>query len=142
MCLITTKNIPEIAQEDIVCYKFYVVHKVKDDINSSSHDKDEYLSPYWDMRAPNINEVANTELDKAYLCDSNTSNLNYFVRKGFHSYKYLDDLIEELYFWQPCDAKIFKCIIPKGTKYYEGEFDDSTSYCSESIILKEIVDVE
>ena len=33
MCLITTKDIPEIAQEDIVCYKFYVLHKVKDDIN-------------------------------------------------------------------------------------------------------------
>ena len=43
MCLITTKDIPEIAQEDIVCYKFYVLHKVKDDINLPSYDKDGYL---------------------------------------------------------------------------------------------------
>ena len=141
MCLITTKNIPEIAQEDIVCYKFYVLHKVKDDINSP-YDKDKYLSPYRGVPAPNINEVANTELDKAYLCDSNTSNLKYFVMKGFHSYKYLDDLIKELSFWLSYDTMIFKCIIPKGTKYYEGTFDGSSSYCSESIILKEAIDVE
>lgn len=142
MCLITTKNIPEIAQEDIVCYKFYILHIAKDDINSSSHDKDGYLSPYWGMRAPNMNEVVNTVLDRVYLHKCGGNNSTYMINRGFHSFKYIDDLTKELYFWQPCDAKIFKCIIPKGTKYYEGEFDDSPSYCSESIILKEIVDVE
>ena len=67
MCLITTKDIPEIAQEDIVCYKFYVLHKVKDDINLPSYDKDGYLSPYQGMPAPTINKVTNTLLDRAYL---------------------------------------------------------------------------
>ena len=136
MCLITTKNIPEIAQEDIVCYKFYVLHKVKDDINSSSYNKDGLSSPYRGVPAPNINEVANTELGKVHLYDSN------IVMKGFHSYKYLEDLIKELYFWQSYNIMIFKCIIPKGAKYYEGTFGESPSYCSESIILKETVDVE
>lgn len=124
MCLITTKNIPEIAQEDIVCYKFYKLRENK------------LFSPYQDVLAPNINEVANTELGKVHLYDSN------IVMKGFHSYKYLDDLIRELYFWQSYDITIFKCIIPKGAKYYEGKFGESPSYCSESIILKEIIDVE
>ena len=136
MCLITTKNIPEIAQEDIVCYKFYILHIAKDDINFTSYNKGELRSPYRGMLAPNIDEVANTELGKVHLYDSN------IVMKGFHSYKYLDDLIRELYFWQSYDITIFKCIIPKGAKYYEGKFDESPSYCSESIILKETIDVE
>ena len=33
-------------------------------------------------------------------------------------------------------------VIPKGTKYYEGKFAGESSYCSESIILKETIDVE
>ena len=139
MCLITTKNIPEIAQEDIVCYKFYVLHKVKDDINLPSYDKDGYLSPYQGMPAPTINKVTNTLLDRAYLSKYTAV---YMVGRGFHSFKYLDDLIKELDFWQSFDIKIFKCIIPKETKYYEGKFGDFPSYCSESIILKEIIDVE
>ena len=139
MCLITTKNIPEIAQEDIICYKFYVLHKVKDDINLPSYDKDGYLSPYQGMPAPTINEVTNTLLDRAYLSKYTAV---YMVGRGFHSFKYLDDLIHELDFWLSSDIKIFKCIIPKGTKYYEGKFGDFPSYCSESIILKETIDVE
>ena len=139
MCLITTKNIPEIAQEDIICYKFYVLHKVKDDINLPSYDKDGYLSPYQGMPAPAINEVTNTLLDRAYLSKYTAV---YMVGRGFHSFKYLDDLINELDFWQSSDIEIFKCIIPKGTKYYEGTFDGRPSYCSESIILKETIDVE
>lgn len=47
----------------------------------------------------------------------------------------------KLDFWPSFDIKIFKCIIPKGTKYYEGKFGDFPSYCSESIILKEAIDV-
>ena len=139
MCLITTKDIPEIAQEDIVCYKFYVLHKVKDDINLPSYDKDGYLSPYQGMPAPIINEVTNTLLDRAYLSKYTAV---YMVGRGFHSFKYLDDLIEELDFWLSFDIKIFKCIIPKGTKYYEGKYGDFHSYCSESIILKEAIDIE
>ena len=127
MCLITTKNIPEIAQEDIVCYKIYILIG------------DELLSPYQGSPAPTINKVTNTLLDRAYLSNYRAA---YMISKGFHSFKYLDDLIEELDFWLSFDIKIIKCIIPKGTKYYEGKFGDFPSYCSESIILKETIDVE
>ena len=127
MCLITTKDIPEIAQEDIVCYKIYILIE------------DELLSPYQGSPAPAINKVTNTLLDRAYLSKYTAV---YMVGRGFHSFKYLDDLIEELDFWLSFDIKIFKCIIPKGTKYYEGKFGDFPSYCSESIILKEAIDIE
>ena len=130
MCLITTKNIPEIAQEDIVCYKFYKLRENK------------LFSPYKEVLAPNINEVANTVLDRVYLYEYGGNNPTYMITRGFHSFKYLDDLIKELDFWLSYDTMIFKCIIPKGTKYYEGTFDGSSSYCSESIILKETIDVK
>ena len=126
MCLITTKNIPEIAQEDIVCYKIYILIE------------DELLSPYQGSPAPAINKVTNTLLDRAYLSNYRGA---YMISKGFHSFKYLDDLIKELDFWQSYDIKIFKCIIPKGTKYYEGKFNNSPSYCSESIKLIELIEV-
>ena len=128
MCLITTKNIPEIAQEDIVCYKFYKLC-----------DNDELFSPYQGSHAPAINKVTNTLLDRAYLSNYRAT---YMISRGFHSFKYLDDLINELDFWQSFDIKIFRCIIPKGTKYYEGKFGDFPSYCSQSIILKETINIE
>ena len=37
-------------------------------------------------------------------------------------------------------ATVFRCIIPKGTKYYKGLYGMRIpSYCSESIIIKESV---
>lgn len=134
MCLITTKNIPEIAQEDIVCYKLY---KLRDN---------KLLSPYREVVAPNINEVTNTVLDRACVFSYKGNHVNYSVSRGFHSYKNISNSKEELRFWihflAYSNVRIFKCIIPKGTKYYEGKFGDFPSYCSESIILKETIDVE
>lgn len=134
MCLITTKDIPEIAQEDIVCYKLY---KLRDN---------KLLSPYREVVAPNINEVTNTVLDRACVFSYKGNHVNYSVSRGFHSYKNISNSKEELRFWihflAYSNVRIFKCIIPKGTKYYEGKFGDFPSYCSESIILKETIDVE
>ena len=128
MCLLFAK-IKE-TTEDIICYKVYISFDNK------------LRSPYMRFPAPNMNEVANTVLDRGYLGRAKDNNLAYMVNRGFHSFKYIDDLTKELYFWQSSDVKIFKCIIPKGTKYYEGKFDESSSYCSESIILKETIDIE
>ena len=134
MCLITTKDIPEIAQEDIVCYTLY---KLRDN---------KLLSPYREVVAPNINEVTNTVLDRACVFSYKGNHVNYSVSRGFHSYKNISNSKEELRFWihflAYSNVRIFKCIIPKGTKYYEGKFGDFPSYCSESIILKETIDVE
>ena len=66
----------------------------------------------------------------------------YLVNLGFHSFKCFNDLVEETHFHSASTIKIFKCIIPKGSKYYEGVYCEYPSYCSESIILKEIIDVK
>ena len=83
MCLITTKDIPEIAQEDIVCYKLY---KLRDN---------KLLSPYREVVAPNINEVTNTVLDRACIFSYKGNHVNYSVSRGFHSYKNISNSKEE-----------------------------------------------
>ena len=35
------------------------------------------------------------------------------------------------------ETYIYKCMIPEDTKYYEGRFNCTPSYCSESIIIEE-----
>lgn len=140
MCLITTKNIPEIAQEDIVCYKYYIVEK-KD-------GKEKLISPYRRVSAPNLNEAVNTKLDKIFSptgFDINDS-AYYKIQKGFHSFKYFKHVIQDIETWEDIrtrieypNYKVFKCIIPKGTKYYEGMFNEAFSYCSKSIKLIELV---
>jgi hypothetical protein len=66
------------------------------------------------------------------------SEINYFMRKveeGLHSYR---DLA-----WAKMserkDAVYVKCIIPKGSYYYEGSFCDYPSYASDTLKYVEIV---
>ena len=133
MCLYTKQTEPEIAEEDIICYKFYVRY-------------DETLfSPYQESRAPEIGIITNTELEKSYRPRDNGSyihNLLGFKRvdKGFHSFKTLEEAEREVNdCWNNLDLVIFKCIIPRGSSYYKGIFGDRyESYCSNSIKLIEI----
>ena len=129
MCLITTKSIPEIAQENVICYKFYKLMENK------------LFSPYQGVLAPNINEVVNTVLGRAYLHRYRGKSPIYSINRGFHSFKYFEELIGELHFWKCSDIRIFKCIIPQGTKYYKGKFHNFPSYCSESIKLIKLIRV-
>ena len=58
---------------------------------------------------------------------------SYAVYEGLHSFKTLDyDQIDE-------DDIIVKCIIPKGSKYYVGEFDGTVSFASNKIKYVEII---
>ena len=64
-----------------------------------------------------------------------------FIFVGFHSFKNLQDALKEivdLKFDDNFDEEeydVLHCIIPKGTKYYEGLFDRKECYCSEQIKL-------
>ena len=140
MCLATKTDTPSIAQKDIVCYKFYILRKVY-----PPHEDAVLLSPYQDSPAPIINEVTNTLLGGAEYAEVFLNCITismYLVNLGFHSFKCFNDLVEETHFHSASTIKIFKCIIPKGSKYYEGVYCEYPSYCSESIILKEIIDVK
>lgn len=64
-----------------------------------------------------------------------------YIFIGFHSFKNMQDALKEtvdLKFDDSFDKKeynVLHCIIPKGTRYYEGTFDKKECYCSEKIKL-------
>lgn len=122
MCLIANSNIPYVAEQDIICYKLYILFN------------DKYVSPFQKCDMPNINELVTTELQKPG---------ELFIEKGFHSFAYLEDAeninewLESIYH-KSCIAK---CIIPKGSRFYAGKFDYAEySYCSESIKIEKIIE--
>ena len=69
MCLYTKQTEPEIAEKDIICYKFYMIYNYG-----------VLFSPYQGFRAPEIGVVTNTELGKPYKPEeSNFYIHNFFV---------------------------------------------------------------
>ena len=121
MCLVDAK-IKEIT-EDIVCYKVYVSFEGK------------LVSPYMRSPIPNMNEITKTHLGEPYGIEN-------YVEEGFHSFATLEDAVNEKEnILRHCHKVIVKCVIPKDSKCYVGTFGRRISYCSESIILKEVVNV-
>ena len=121
MCLYTKQTEPEIAEQDIECYKVYV----------KSYG-DRWFSPYQECPMPIMNGLVTTELQ---------SPCNLRVDLGFHSFSYFSDaeIVAEWFARRKKSSCVVKCIIPKGTEYYLGKFGFDEAYCSESIILKEII---
>lgn len=133
MCLFIDKKIHgpfrriKKAKEDIVCYKILRVHCGH---LFTPYTADEIPSQIYQEEVPMVGDPLKSRR---------------FFRRIFHS-----DLIEEGYIhtfrvW-PCarnaaelfakegiKVRIFKCIIPKGTYYYQGTERD---YASEQIIYK------
>ena len=122
MCLISNFDHPSVADRDLTCYKIYML------INKWSK------SPYQKADMPKIGELTTTLLQKPG---------SFIIEKGFHSFVSLLDAISEarlittIYGYE---TYIFKCMIPEDTKYYEGRFNCTPSYCSESIIIEESAD--
>ena len=117
MCL---KNAElKIAEHHILCYKVHVV-----DGN--------LLSPYRRERAPEEGIIATTRL-------GTIKSPNNVVYEGFHSFCNLSDAVDESFIWEDDTTVIVKCTIPKLSRYYKGTFGARISYCSECIILNNII---
>lgn len=122
MCLRTKQRKPQIATEDIICYK--IIHK---DMTSLFHKEFKW------------------ELGKVYHTEMTTTLSSFFmnimVEQGFHSYSTLKATREGYYSSsEPCIA--VKCIIPKGSEYYTGSHGIRDGYTSERIILNEIISLK
>ena len=71
------------------------------------------------------------EVGKTY--DSKLIKKDEYIHEGLHSFKNLDDA--KNYY-----SKIYaECIIPKGSKYYEGEFIDYAAYASDKLTYVKIL---
>ena len=132
MCLYVNYKTPSIAEIDITCYKVYMFY-----------NNQEYISPYRKAKMPPMDTLTITELDE-----------NNPVNKGFHSFMSVSDAKNDAFMlsvmYGGTRATVFRCIIPKGTKYYEGHTTFSSSkgindgfeyiqvpcYCSEALIVK------
>jgi len=125
MCLTVKKrSCIQTAKKDIIAYKVLL---------SNGHN--EIISPYENFKY---------KLSKLYrLNDSLSKECDNSIEKGYHSFVTNKGVKKELKFWYTLsctddfNAKVFKCIIPKGSKYYVGTYDDNKSYCSDQIIILE-----
>lgn len=57
---------------------------------------------------------------------------DWIVDEGYHSYKHLSDAENQVYHGSALTIGVF--VIPIGTKYIEGSFDNNPSYVSEELI--------
>ena len=131
MCLITKQLHPKIADNDIICYK--VLLKTK------TGERTSYVSPiqHWfyfkDEPDPNYVFVPdksywllekNEDIKPSYVDNLGIVNpypVNYELYSGyFHMYKNKEDAEKFMTVYRVLSLSIFECVIPKGSKYYEG----------------------
>ena len=111
MCLISKWRFAEKASHDIVCYK--VLYKRGNN----------YYTPFMDTIA-DINRILKAK-GSSFSFNSKEKGKGYI-----HTYASLHDA--KRYIGIDCKSPIiFKCIIPKGTKYHISR--DSTQFCSKKI---------
>ena len=120
MCLQTDSNIPKIANEDITCYKVLRI------------TKEGQLTSYY-------HPTMKWEIGKEYE-EPDSVDCKYLEVNGgvFHSYKKLldaqwENMMSVVYNYDD-RVGVFMCIIPKGTRYYEGwTLDEEASYASKRL---------
>lgn len=93
MCLVTSQSKPLIAKEDIVVYKCLFKQETT------------LLSPYmeFEYKLRTLYEVSLGVI----ICNDTT-----VVREGFHAYYTKKHALHK---WT---NEVYKCIVPKGSKYY------------------------
>lgn len=113
MCLFKKSRIPKIAIKDIVVYKVLNVYK---------HDGKKYYETYVRDFPVNLNET----VKGVFRIDSFLISLfSDIIEDGYiHSYTNLKRAKSECIIKNRC---VVKCIIPKGTLYWEGYEDELAS---------------
>lgn len=111
MCLATNQTEPLVAKKDITCYKVVYPAKAGDGVFHSEFRNFEYSlgTRYAEKEFPGTVAV-------------------HAVHKGFHSYR----TIEVARIRESAPLVLLKCVIPKGSRYYESYTRDQ--YCSDTLI--------
>ena len=131
MCLYLKSSKVRIAKEDIICYKFLV------------KEVGSYFTPYQSS----LIEVGKLIEDTESLMIEKTSkrDFNFILYGGmFHTFKDIEAARKDVRWFANNMSRvneyvIFKCIIPKGTEYYEGTFEAYKCYASKKLIISEVV---
>jgi hypothetical protein len=147
MCLYSKKKLPKVSKQDVVCYKVlkkvyvedYMVSEIRTPYENSPIG-DSTISGIIEFRATGKKRVSDlsTEL-YGYKCE---------VSGGYiHTCKTQKDakcIVQHLrWFLFDPDILVYKCVIPAGTRYFEGATSpdkaNTRGYASEQIrFVKEI----
>ncbi len=134
MCLTTTKNCFRYARKDIECYKVIIEGQYN------------FMTPYTKSIIPFsvINGLAPfTAKGRAYTV---TENGMRNISIGYiHTYETLECALDECRTWMYSTCSddqltIFRCTIPKGTRYAKGYFKKYEGYASKQIIFHEKIE--
>lgn len=115
---------PKIAQKDIVVFKIYLQY------NDNNVVESPFQCKVYNLDAP-FPEVS--------LLAFEVSDRSASVHEGYHSLKTLEEVGKaqsEYSVLKKHSAKIFQCIIPKGSEYYEGRWDWTLGYVSNNLIVQ------
>lgn len=114
MCLkLSEKRLPSVAEHDIICYK--VLHRKPAYCSF-------YETPYAKMLVSN--KIISGEKNLKPWPEIRITGSMQEISQGFiHTYANLDDAKHQQKWLNQTGRTydIFKCIIPKGTKFYDGE---------------------
>lgn len=118
MCLVTNTPIPTILDKDLVVYKIFY------------EENGDIYSPYMDMRY----DIGELYYDEEIEVNSSVNKL-YTVEKAYHSC-----LTRNKARWyiniNNIEHRIYKCIIPKGSKVFFGTKLSYEEIASDTIIVK------
>lgn len=141
MCLITYMKHPQVAQQDIVCWKILREEQF-------SHKENLVVTVYRDFAVTLDKEITphgSPDVRETRMFDNGEQVQCFAVNGGFfHSFvSYQDAVVEAdemLYIRRNFSSKtkliLAECIIPKGTEYYRGTFDGIQSYASRKLFIK------
>ena len=147
MCLITKTRTPKRAKKDIICYKVLRTYTYSD-------GTEEIDTPYQFATIPKdvINgekpfiaktDEGDTVTEKRFeRCAGYYDSFSAVNGCAIHTFATKIDAQAEVgslktYFGAKCI--IYKCIIPKDTLYYEGDFEGKKSFASHKIVFKKKV---
>lgn len=126
MCLDIKKTAKiKTAKEDIICYKYLI-------------KRDDYLTTPFRYAEIKIGETYESTLER---CEYSSE--LHVVEEGLHSFANLEDCDKRV-----CDCEddadyeyhsLAKCVIPKGSTYYEGVYGRLKAYASDKIQYLEIL---
>lgn len=126
---------PKIANKDIICYKIMQMHKPYNRLHSLYQD-----FPYDRGKKYTLKLSKRDTTDKNACFTTNDSFVQ--IYKEFHSYVKRINVIDKLNRLNNNVKDIsnfglisIKCIIPKSSSYYKGDFNNMESYVSDTIII-------
>lgn len=132
MCLIVNKENckAKVAEKDIICYKLMYGY-------CNDNKEIRIITPYQLKELP-FNEPIVAEGRATKHPDEDDANQKLIGQGVIHSYSALDGAVDDMIGFGDGNI-IFKAIIPKGTKYYEGDFDGTPAYGSKKLIITDVI---